>query len=238
VIALTVGADSEIARSGDFLLDASVGLEPGVVHVGSLTTMLLTGLASLAEMAGEAAQPVLTALAAAAPDFLSRALPLAEQLGGDTFLSEFTFLGSGPWRGIASEAMLKVKEMSHAPAESFHALEFRHGFGTRISERSLVVGLLSDRAVAAEQAVLDEFRANQRATTVAIGLDPSQRTGGYTLAVPAGLPEWARLPLVLPFAQRLALERARLNKLDPDAPLNLRPVILLDEPLTEPAGGA
>jgi glucosamine--fructose-6-phosphate aminotransferase (isomerizing) len=232
VFALTVGADSAIAHAGDVLLDASVGLEPGVVHVASLTTMLMTGLAALAELTGEAVQPVLTSFADSAPSFFNTALPLAEQLGGDSTIEEFTFLGSGPWRGIASEAMLKVKEMSHAPAESFHTLEFRHGFGTRISGRSLMVGFLSDRASAAEQAVLDEFRADQGARTVAIGAHATRATGGDTLTMPPHLPEWARLVLALPFAQRLALERARLNGLDPDTPLNLRPVILLDEPLT------
>ena len=233
VWALTAVPDSDLARMADGLLDASAGDEDGIVQTRSISTMLVLGLAALAEAAGQSAQTALDRMPETAHDVLKAAQPLAGQFGGDAAIARFFFLGSGPWRGIASEAMLKIKEMSHAHSESFHTLEFRHGLGANADEQSLVVAFLSDRAADAEHAVLDEFRAGQGVTTVTVGLNAS--TSGprsFGLALPDDLPEWARLPLALPFAQLMGTTRARQNDLNPDEPQNLKSFIALEEPLT------
>ena len=41
--------------------------------------------------------------------------------------TRFYFLASGPLLGVASEGMLKLKEMSLTSSEAYHAMEFRHG---------------------------------------------------------------------------------------------------------------
>jgi len=233
VWALTAVPDSDLARLADGLLDASAGDEDGIVQTRSISTMLLFGLAALAEAAGQPAQTALDRLPDAARTVLEAAQPLAGQFGGDSTIARFFFLGSGPWRGIASEAMLKIKEMSHAHSESFHTLEFRHGLGANADEQSLLVAFLSDRAAEAERAVLDEFRAGQGVTSVEVG--PNAHTSGarsFALPLPGDLPEWARLPLALPFAQLLGVARSRLNGLNPDEPQNLKSFIALEEPLT------
>ena len=233
VWALTAVPDSDLARMADGLLDASAGDEDGIVQTRSISTMLVLGLAALAEAAGQSAQTALDRMPETAHDVLKAAQPLAGQFGGDAAIARFFFLGSGPWRGIASEAMLKIKEMSHAHSESFHTLEFRHGLGANADEQSLVVAFLSDRAADAEHAVLDEFRAGQGVTTVTVG--PNATNNGpcsFGLTLPDGLPEWARLPLALPFSQLLGVARARLNDLNPDEPQNLKSFIALEEPLT------
>lgn len=229
VWALTVRPESDLAQAADCLLDASVGEEDGIVQTRSLSTMLLCGLAALAEMSGEPAAPVLGRLAEAAHQVIRAAHPLAERLGADPAIARFFWLGAGPWRGIASETMLKIKEMSHAQSEAFHPLEFRHGLGANADARSLVVGFLSDRAAEAERAVLDEFRAAQGVTTVEVGA--GARTSGdraFALPLPDDLPEWARLVLSLPLAQLTAVYRARLNGLNPDEPQNLKSFIALE----------
>ncbi|HYO88473.1 MAG TPA: SIS domain-containing protein [Candidatus Limnocylindrales bacterium] len=230
VLALTSVPDSDLARAGDHLLDASVGDEPGIVQVRSISTLLLLGLAAIAHTAGEPVAEPLARLPDVAAQYLDAARPLAQKFGRDPAITRFFFLGAGPWRGTASESMLKVKEMSRAQSESFHTLEFRHGLGANANEQSLVVGLLSDRAADAERAVLDEFRTAQGATTLAIGASAavSADARSYALAVAADLPEWARIPLALPFAQLLGWERARLNGLDPDEPENLKAFIALE----------
>ncbi len=233
VLALTSVPDSDLARAADELLDASVGDEQGIVQIRSLSTLLLMGLAAIAHTAGEPVTEPLAKLPDAAAQVLKLAQPLARRLGSDPAIERFFFLGAGPWCGIASEAMLKVKEMSRSQSESFHTLEFRHGLGANANERSLVVGFLSQRAAAAEQAVLDEFRAEQGVTTLAIGagLETTVSDRAFTLGLPANMPEWLRLPLALPFAQLLGWERARLNGLDPDEPQNLKAFIALEDRL-------
>ncbi len=233
VWSLTSVPSSDLARAADHVLDASAGDETGIVQTSSLTTMLLLGLAAIVYRAGQPVAGVLEQIPQAADDVLASARPLAELWGDHPAIGHFFFLGAGPWRGIAAESMLKVKEMSRAPSESFHTLEFRHGLGANAGEGSLVVGFLSERAAAAERAVLDEFRARQGVTTLAVG--PAVRTASaardFVLPLPADLPEWARLPLALPFAQLLGLARALHVGHDPDEPVHLQPYIALEEPL-------
>jgi glucosamine--fructose-6-phosphate aminotransferase (isomerizing) len=232
-LALTSVPDSDLAHAADATLDASVGDEQGIVQIRSLSTLLLLGLSAIAHTAGEPVGTALAQLPEAASQFIAQARPLAAQWGRNPTLDKFFFLGAGPWRGIASEGMLKVKEMSRSQSESFHTLEFRHGLGANADARSLVVGFLSGRAAKAEAAVLDEFRAQQGVTTLAIGagLDTAVSERAYSLGLPDGLPEWLRLPLALPLAQLLGWERARLNGLDPDEPQNLKAFITLEERL-------
>ncbi|MFN8377588.1 MAG: SIS domain-containing protein [Anaerolineae bacterium] len=232
VWALTSVPDSDLARAADGLMDASAGDEQGIVQTRSISTLLLFGLAALAESAGQPAGDMLDRLPEAARATLEAAQPLAEQFGGDHHIERFFFLGSGPWRGIASEAMLKIKEMSHAQSESFHTLEFRHGLGANADGQSLVVGFLSDRAARAERAVLSEFQSAQGVQALSIGVGATLASGSsFALDLPADLPEWARLPLALPFAQIMGVTRARLNGLNPDEPQNLKSFIALEGPL-------
>lgn len=233
VWALTTAPDSDLARSADDVLDASAGEEHGIVQTRSISTMLLLGLAALAGSVGQPVEATLHRVPDAARAVLAATRPLAEQFGSDPGIGRFFFLGSGPWRGVASEAMLKIKEMSHAQSEAFHTLEFRHGLGANADDRTLVTGFLSSRAANAEQAVLYEFQTEQGVTALAVGAGAPLNGGSLlTLTLPLGLPEWARLPLALPFAQIMGVARARLNGLNPDEPQNLKSYIALDGPLT------
>lgn len=233
VWAITASPRSDLALAADEVLDASAGEEAGIVQTSAVTTMLLLGLAAIAYRAALPVAGALARLPEAASALIEASRALAELWGDHPAVDRFFFLGSGPWRGIASEAMLKVKEMSRAQSESFHTLEFRHGLGANANENALVVGYLSERAAAAEQAVLDEFRTRQGVTTLAIGANA--RVQGhpreFALPLPADLPKWARLPLGLPFAQLLGLQRALYLGHDPDEPTNLQPFVALNGPL-------
>ena len=80
---------------------------------------------------------------------------LPQRLGADLEVERFFFLGSGPFYGLACEAMLKLKEMSLSYAEPYHFLEFRHGPMSMVDARTLVVGLLSDTGLTEEIRVLE-----------------------------------------------------------------------------------
>lgn len=113
---------------------------------------------------------------------------------------QFTFLGTGWTVGLANEAALKVREASQSWAESYPAMEFRHGPISVIDDRSLVwifgespIGLVDDMAV----------------------------TGGLVVQSPAD-------PLAgLVEVHRLAVALAERKGLDPDAPRNLTRSIIL-----------
>jgi glucosamine--fructose-6-phosphate aminotransferase (isomerizing) len=169
-------------------------------------------------------------LTIAAKQLIDTYAPLASELGRDTFLQRFFFLGSGPLYGIASEAMLKMKEISLSYSEAYHFLEFRHGPKSMVDDQSLVIGLLSEQAQDHELAVLREMK-NLGARTIILVESPNnqiEQAGDNVIALASGLPSGWRDPLYLPFLQLLALQRALAKGLDPDKPANLDPVVILD----------
>ena len=113
---------------------------------------------------------------------------------------EFTFLGRGWVAAVADEAALKLREASRTWAESYPALEYRHG-PISISDSGTVVWALGE----APSSLLADAR----------------RTGAMVLASDAD-------PLVgLTGAQRLAVELAERQGIDPDQPRALSRSVIL-----------
>ena len=167
------------------LLDFSA--ERSVVSSRFITSALVLLRAHLGED--------LRALPDAAARELARPLPpgLAEH-------REFTFLGRGWAAGVADEAALKLREASRTWAESYPALEYRHG-PISVSDESTVVWALGQ--------VPPSLLADAR------------RTGAMVLGSDAD-------PLVgLTGAQRLAVELAERQGIDPDQPRALSRSVIL-----------
>ena len=118
--------------------------------------------------------------------------------------AQFTFLGSGWTVGLANEAALKLREACSAWAESYPAMEYRHGPIGIADARSAVWFLTRPPASLAE-----EIAATQALVLTLTG-DPMAE---------------------LVKAQRLAAALAAAKGLDPDRPRNLtRSVILPAQP--------
>ena len=60
-------------------------------------------------------------------EILAKTTSFVRTFADDPEIRRFVFLGSGALYGLASEAMLKMKEMALAESQAFHFLEFRHG---------------------------------------------------------------------------------------------------------------
>lgn len=146
------------------------------------------------------------------------ALQFADQFISPDRFSRYFYLGSGARYGLASEAMLKMKEMSLTSAEAFHPLEFRHGPKSMVDRETVVVGLLGEAGYSAEVAVLEEMKM-LGATTISIGTMP---TADYMLPQDKNA-----LVYIMPIVQWLAHQRAVSKGLDPDRPRNLEQVVRL-----------
>lgn len=120
--------------------------------------------------------------------------------------SQFTFLGAGWTNGLANEAALKMREAALAWAESYPAMDYRHG-PIAVTDRDSAVWMFGP----APDGLADQVRA----------------TGGLWIAQDVD-------PMAsLVHAQRLALALAAGRGLDPDAPRHLtRSVILRPFPAT------
>ncbi len=112
----------------------------------------------------------------------------------------FVFLGHGWTIGLANEAALKMREAARAHAESYPAMEYRHGPITMAGTGTLVWILGSP-----DPGVAEDVRATG-ATVVTASLDPMAE---------------------LVWIQRAAIELAEARGLDPASPRNLTRSVVL-----------
>ena len=160
VLVVTCYPQSPLARQADFALVAPDSQEQSVAQTRSFTSMLLLLQALTAVLAhDEEMLERLHRLPSALEDLVARLGDLPRRLGANMEIERFFFLGGGPLYGLASEAMLKTKEMSLSYAEAYHPMEFRHGPMSMVNGRTLVVGFLSDTGLAEEHRVLEEMQA-------------------------------------------------------------------------------
>ncbi len=175
------------ARLADQVVDLSFADEQSVVQTRFATSTLALFRAAY----GTDVEP----LAAAAEEAVARPLPpewaQAEQV---------SFLGRGWTIGLAHEAALKFRETSSSWAESYPAMDYRHG-PIAIAAPGRLVWMFGE-----PPAGLAEQVADTGATFLTSDLDPM-------------------VHLVL--AQRVAVERAKRLGVDPDAPQNLTRSIVL-----------
>jgi len=230
VIAVTCYPHSALAQQADFALVAPDGQEQSIAQTRSFTSMLLL-IQALAAVLGrdEGMLECLRRLPDILEDVVDRLGGMPRRLGEDQGIERLFFLGGGPLYGLASEAMLKTKEMSLSYTESYYPLEFRHGPMSVVDERTLVVGFLSDAGRAEELRVLEQMQG-LGARTLALVEDGSAFTdwrADDVVELRSGLDEWTRGLLYLPVTQRLAYHRAVAKGLDPDRPRNLQAVVEL-----------
>ena len=230
VLAVTCYPESPLAQRADFVLVAPDAQEHSVAQTRSFTSMLLLIQALAATLAeDEGMLERLLRLPDALEDLVERVGDLPQRLGEDRDIERLFFLGGGPLYGLASEAMLKTKEMSLSYAEAYYPLEFRHGPMSMVDEHTLVVGFLSDTGLAQEVRVLKDMQ-RLGGRTLALVEDAAALSGwrdDHAVELRSGLDEWERGPLYLPVIQRLAYHRAVSKGLDPDRPNNLTAVVEL-----------
>ncbi len=230
VLAVTCYPESPLARQADFVLLAPDAQEHSIAQTRSFTSMLLLTQALAATLAkDEGMLERLHWLPNALEDLVARLEDLPQRLGVDRSIEQFFFLGGGPLYGLASEAMLKTKEMSLSYAEAYYPLEFRHGPMSMVDGHTLVLGFLSDSGLAEELRVLQNMQG-LGARTVALVEDSAALSGwlaDHVVELRSSLSEWERGPLYLPVAQRMAYHRAVAKGLNPDRPHNLEAVVEL-----------
>lgn len=218
---ITCNPDGELAKRAPRLRSARVLVLPDATNdrsfamTSSFSSMLL--VAGL--IFGVIRDHSVPALCRAADSLLPKAWSLAQRLVTREF-QRVIYLGSNELSGLASEAALKLLELTDgqvvALAES--TLGFRHGPKTIINNRSLVVLMLSNNAYARayDQDLLGELRRDARAGEV---LALSAREGEQVHV--EGLTEANDLELALLYvivAQTFAMTQSLALGLTPDRP--------------------
>jgi fructoselysine-6-P-deglycase FrlB-like protein len=186
-LAVTADPASAVLDAADQAIVLDFADERSVVQTRFATTTLALLRASLGQDLG----PVVAAAEQAVVDDLPAGLLERTQ---------FTFLGSGWTVGLANEAALKLREACSAWAESYPAMEYRHGPISITDARSAVWFLTPPPASLPEEV----------AATQALLLTPT----GDPMA------ELVRV-------QRLSVALAAAKGLDPDRPRNLSRSVIL-----------
>ncbi len=219
---IVISSDAaDLSEQADIPIVIDKGHEESIAQTRSFASMYVAATALSARMAGNVELlDAMSALPIAGRRLLRSCEGLARELGEDLNLDRFYFLGSGIRYGLACEANLKMKEMSLTHSEPFHTLEFRHGPKSLAGPGALVVGLVSDKNRAHEQAVLDEMKELDARTF-------SLAESGADIAFESGIPESVRAILYLPTLQLMAFYRSLAKGLNPDRPHNLTAVVQL-----------
>lgn len=228
VLGLTCRTDSALARRSDLALVIAEADEESVAQTRAFTSLYIAAQYTSGLLAGdEPFLDVLSHLPARLEAVLQRHSEfIAQAAAGDW--QRVIFLGSGPYYGLACEAMLKLKEMALSWSEAYHFLEFRHGPISLVDEHTLVIGLISDTAEDAERAVLADVR-RLGGRTLAIADTPGAAADEtYAVGLGSGMNERARAALHLPLLQLFAFHRARTRGLDPDRPRHLQQAVVLE----------
>lgn len=186
-VAVTADSHTPVAAAADAIVTLDFADEESVVQTRFATSELALLLAHL----GTDIEPI----ALAAERVLAE--PLPDVL---TSARQFTFLGTGWTCGLASEAALKLRESAGLWAESYPAMEFRHG-PIAVTGPGSLVWLLG----AAPGGLADEVTA----------------TGGVAWgSIEHPLAELVRV-------HRVAVTLGRAAGLDPDRPRNLTRSVIL-----------
>ena len=191
-VVVTGVPDSPVAAFADHVVDLGYADEESVVQTRFPTAVLALWRTAL----GEDLTPALADLDQA----------LAEPLVDLPPYRHFVYLGRGWTVGLAQEAALKMRECAQAWAESFPALDYRHGPLAAAGATTLVMSLGGvDKDLLADVEVTG-------ATVLDPPYDPMAR---------------------LVTCQRLAVALADHRGLDPDEPRHLSRSVVLDTSLSE-----
>ncbi|MFC4313246.1 SIS domain-containing protein [Steroidobacter flavus] len=168
---ITCNGDGDLAKRTSGLRSAHLIVLPDATNdrsfamTSSFTSMLLTAALAFGVVRPEGVASVATAAA----KVLQQVVPIAQGLVAREF-QRVVYLGSNELRGLASEAALKLLELTDgkvvALAES--TLGFRHGPKTVINDRTLVVVMVSNDPYtrAYDLDLLAELRRDARAGAI------------------------------------------------------------------------
>jgi glucosamine--fructose-6-phosphate aminotransferase (isomerizing) len=214
--------DEVLSRMTDMNIVVSEGQEESVAQTRSFASMFVAATAFCVRMAEcDDRLSAMSELPKAGERLIEKYESFAKEIGEDLNFDRFYFLGSGIRYGLACEVNLKMKEMTLTHSEAFHFLEFRHGPMSMIDEKTVVIGLLSEKNFSHEQAVLDEMQA-LGARVVALAESKAE------VSFESGIPENTRGVLYLPVLQLMAIYRSLAKGFNPDRPKNLTAVVQLN----------
>ncbi len=229
-LAVSCYEESSMAKSSDFALISPQGKEKSIVMTRSFSSMLLLVNLITAIVSDDKAyfQELLT-LPNKLEELLNKYEASVRDIAVRPELQKFVYLGSGPYYGLACEAMLKMKEMANMVTSAHQSLEYPHGHKSTADEQTLVTFLLSLSAEEYEKRLLKELES-----LGVVNLLICEKSNGrikkvadYVIELNSSLSDFSRGLLALPLLQLMAYCKTVDRGLNPDRPRNLTAVVTL-----------
>jgi glucosamine--fructose-6-phosphate aminotransferase (isomerizing) len=223
-LAITCYPESQLVAMADEALVLEAANEKSVVTTRSLTSMVLCGQAMSAVIAGDGGMMAsLRTLPAFAEGAGEAARRLGRELAENAVITKFSFVGSGPYYGLARECQLKTKETCLLPSDSYPVLEYRHGPKSNVDEHMLVTVLMSDRAYDEEVHFIRDMKAlGGHVLALCDQASPAVREAADAVyETETGLDDLVRGALYMPPVQFMAVYRSLKQGFNPDEPVNL-----------------
>lgn len=221
-LAITCNSEGRLAKTPGvrpIVLDARTN-DRGLAMTSSFSNLVLAGLCL---RHGRELEQTLPAVCAKVREHLGDLEAQAERLASEQ-PERVVVLGSGALRALASEASLKILEMTAGRtatlAETF--LGLRHGPMSFLTEQTLVLCFLSSSPHRRqyEEDLVRELRQKRLGRIVGIAPEGTHRDllDEAVEANAGSLPDDLRTPFEIPFAQLLAYHLSIRQGLDPDNP--------------------
>ncbi|MBR6381260.1 MAG: glutamine--fructose-6-phosphate transaminase (isomerizing) [Lachnospiraceae bacterium] len=224
---------SGIAREADGVLYTKAGPEIAVATTKAFTAQLVMVYAlsvKLAEVRGQISRlqyaDAIEALKTL-PDKVEKVLVRKERIqriaSAYSNMTDAFFIGRGADYAISLEGSLKLKEISYVHSEAYAAGELKHGTISLIEDRTLVIGVLTQKALQ-EKTMSNMVECKARgAYLVGICFEEDEKEAAnldYVITIPRVDPHFAGILAVLPL-QLLGYYVSISKGLDVDKPRNL-----------------
>jgi glucosamine--fructose-6-phosphate aminotransferase (isomerizing) len=229
-LAITNDATSPLAATADFVVDLAAGPELAI----AATKTYSTSLAAIARLSlALRSDPADAAALAAVPAAIESALgveaeveAIARELVADgRSIDRCVVVGRGFEYANARELALKLKELGQVFADPYSAADFLHGPIALVQPGiPVVVFAPAGAALEGQLQLLRDLRDRGVETVVLSDLESARALGRWSIALPAGIPEWLRPIVSIAPAQLLAYYLTVARGLDPDEPRYLSKV--------------
>ncbi len=177
----------------------------------ALTAKILTAAILAAQRSGNKEfDRELCALPDLAQGLIDRYRAAIEMYANQGNFDQYVFLGHGPYFGLASELMLKVKEIARTPAEVYHSLEYLHGPRYGATPTTLITVLLSGGGLQHQLELLPKLKDTgaQIAVVCERSTPEIAASANVVLELNSGLSDYGRMLLMMPLVQLFAYYRA------------------------------
>jgi len=232
-LAITNDPASPLAGAAEFVIELAAGPELAVAATKTYTTSLLAIARLSLALASRDVDRDAAAEAAgdleAIPDAIARTLEaepavraIAHELAG---MDRTVVVGRGFEYATAREWALKLKELAQVFADPYSAADFLHGPIALVQPGVPALVLAPDGAAAEGQiALLRDLRERGVDTVVLSDVAATRELGRWSIAIPAGVPEWLRPIASIVPAQLFAYHLTVAKGLDPERPRSLSKV--------------